>query len=104
MVFRFSKEDGLSGFIPGYNVRTDLALEVHEVLSAREELPGVEVEKDGDQDIVINRVAITTEQGARSMGKAIGNYTTLDVPGLRKKNTALQDKVVRVFIKKSSAC
>ena len=70
MVFRFSKEDGLSGFIPGYNVRTDLALEVHEVLSAREELPGVEVEKEGDQDIVINRVAITTEQGARSMGKA----------------------------------
>lgn len=99
MVFRFSKEDGLSGFIPGYNVRTDLALEVHEVLSAREELPGVEVEKDGDQDIVINRVAITTEQGARSMGKAMGNYTTLDVPGLRKKNTALQDKVVRVFYK-----
>ncbi len=33
------------------------------------------------------------------MGKAIGNYTTLDVPGLRKKNTALQDKVVRVFYK-----
>ena len=99
MVSSFSEMEAYTGFIPGYNVRTDLALEVHEVLSAREELPGVEVEKDGDQDIAINRVAITTEQGARSMGKAMGNYTTLDVPGLRKKNTALQDKVVRVFYK-----
>ena len=87
------------GFIPGYNIRTDLAVEAHEVLSAREEIPGVQVSKEGDEDITIHRVSITTEQGAARMGKAVGNYLTLEVPGLRKKNTALQDKVVRVFYK-----
>jgi len=33
----------------------------------------------------------------------MGNYVTLEVPGLRKKNTALQDKVVRVFYKELQA-
>lgn len=89
----------LFGFIPGFNFRTDLALEAHEAITRTEELPGVDVEKDGDTEIIINRVAITTPQAAAKMGKEMGNYVTLEVPGLRKKNTALQDKVIRVFYK-----
>ena len=99
MVSLDSAAEKFFGFIPGYNIRTDLAVEAHEVLSAREEIPGVQVSKEGDEDITIHRVSITTEQGAARMGKAVGNYLTLEVPGLRKKNTALQDKVVRVFYK-----
>lgn len=87
------------GYVPGFNVRTDLALEAHEVITRMEDVPGVNVEKAGDQDITINRVTITTEQAAARMGKQMGNYLTLEVPGLRKKNTALQDKVVGVFYK-----
>lgn len=87
------------GFIPGFNIRTDLALEAHEVVSARGEIEGVLSEKEGDEDITIHRVAVTTEQGAARMGKPVGNYITLEVPGLRKKNTALQDKVIQVFYK-----
>ncbi len=85
------------GYVPGSNVRTDLALEAHELLTKTEDVPGVNVEKEGDGDITINRVAITTEQAAARMGKAMGNYLTLEVPGLRKKDTRLQDKVVRVL-------
>ena len=85
--------------MPGFNVRTDLALEAHEVLTKSEEIPGVNVEKEGDEDITIHRVSITTPQAAARMGKEMGNYVTLEVPGLRKKNTELQDKVVRVFYK-----
>lgn len=100
MVFSVAETDiaGL-GYVPGYNVRTDLALEAHEVLTRTEEIPGVNVEKEGDEDITINRVSITTEQAAARMGKAVGNYITLEVPGLRKKNTELQDKVVQVLYK-----
>lgn len=91
--------NAMPGFVPGFNVRTDLALEAHELLTKTEDIPGVSVEKEGDEDIIINRVAITTEQAAARMGKAAGNYLTLEVPGLRKKNTELQDKVVRVLYK-----
>ncbi len=101
MVYNVTEAEGVSkfGVIPGFNVRTDLALEAHEVLSRTEDIPGVTVEKEGDDDIIINRVSITTEQAAARMGKAVGNYLTLEVPGLRKKNTELQDKVVQVLYK-----
>ncbi len=101
MVFNATEKDGVSrfGFVPGFNVRTDLALEAHEILTRTEDIPGVNVEKEGDDDITINRVSITTEQAASRMGKAVGNYLTLEVPGLRKKNTELQDKVVQVLYK-----
>lgn len=101
MVVTFS-EEGLgrsNGFIPGFNIRTDLALEAHEVVSAQGEIEGVRSEKEGDEDITIHRVSITTQQGAARMGKPMGNYITLEVPGLRKKNTALQDKIIQVFYK-----
>ncbi len=99
--FNFSEgESGKhDGFIPGFNIRTDLALEAHEVLGAEGVVEGVRSEKEGDEDITIHRVSVTTEQGAARMGKPIGNYITLEVPGLKKKNTALQDKVIQVFYK-----
>ncbi len=101
MVFSFSqlKEGVRAGCVPGFNVRTDLALEAHEVVSEREEIAGVQVEKDGDEEVSINRVSITTPQGAARMGKDMGSYLTLEIPGLRQKNTSLQDKVIRVFYK-----
>lgn len=94
-----SDSAALLGFIPGFNIRTDLALEAHEVISKTEELPGVNVEKEGDAEIIIQRVTISTPEAAARMGKEMGNYITLEVPGLRKKNSALQDKVIRVFYK-----
>jgi spore protease len=87
------------GFIPGFNIRTDLALEAHEVVSAQGEIGGVLSEKEGDEDITVHRVSVATPEGAARMGKPIGNYLTLEVPGLKKKNTALQDKVIQVFYK-----
>lgn len=90
---------GGGGYIPGYDIRTDLAIEAHEVVTEHEELPGVSMEKEGDEEINISRVSITTEQAAKKMGKEVGNYLTLEVPGLRNKNTSLQDRVIDVFYK-----
>lgn len=101
MVFSFSKADVdfSSGYIPGFNIRTDLAIEAHEVVTEKEELPGVSVEEEGDEEINISRVSITTEEAAKRMGKEMGSYLTLEIPGLRNKDTALQEKVIKVFYK-----
>lgn len=101
MRFNFSESNGAEklGYVPGFNVRTDLALEAHEVIAKTEDIPGVNVEKEGDEDITIHRISISTEQAAARMGKQAGNYLTLEVPGLRKKNTELQEKVVQVLFK-----
>lgn len=77
--------------------RTDLALEAREMLSrkTREDIPGVKVETIDDDEIVITRVHITTPEAEQIMGKRQGRYVTIEAPGLRYKNTPLQEDVMQ---------
>jgi len=77
-------------------VRTDLALEAREMLTKRvkEDIPGVLVETGEDEDAVITRVHISTPEAERVMGKAQGRYITIEAPGMRYKNTPLQQKIM----------
>lgn len=82
-----------------YTVRTDLALEAREMLSKKvsEDIPGVLVETSEDQDMIITRVNITTSDAERMMGKMRGKYITIEAPGLRYKNTPLQQKIMNAL-------
>ena len=67
----------------GIQVRTDLALEAKEtVQKPDEEIRGVRVEeeKDEENEIYITRVIIETKNGAKTMGKPMGTYITLEAP------------------------
>ena len=77
-------------------VRTDLALEAREMLTKRvkEDIPGVLIETGEDEDAVITRVHISTPEAERVMGKAQGRYITIEAPGMRYKNTPLQQKIM----------
>ena len=81
---------------PITTVRTDLALEAREMLTkkVREDIPGVLIETSEDEDTVITRVTITTPEAERMMGKMQGKYITIEAPGLRYKNTPLQQKIM----------
>lgn len=83
------------------NIRTDLAIEAREMLmgEVKEEIPGVAAETESLGGINITRVHITTEEAEKRMGKKQGRYITLEVPGLRQKDTALQDEVSRQLTK-----
>ena len=66
-------------------VRTDLALEAKESFEGSDtEVHGVIVEEEYDEkrDIRLTRVQIVSERGAREMGKPMGNYLTLEAPGM----------------------
>ena len=86
-------------------VRTDLALEVHEKNQAdlkRSGKPvphpygeGVEAEEDGNENIHVTRVKITSSEGEKSIGKPIGNYITLDVPKLKENDRDLYENTCR---------
>lgn len=77
--------------------RTDLALEAREALSkgVRQDIPGVLVETAQDDDIIINRVSVTTPDAERMMGKLQGKYITIEAQGLRYNNKPLQEKVMK---------
>ena len=94
-----SKKDLSAGYVPLYNVRTDLALEAREVVQQQTaaEVPGLASESLQENGITINRLAIETEAASQQLGKSPGRYLTLEVPGLRQKDAALQDHVSEVL-------
>lgn len=66
-------------------IRTDLAVEARESFAGSDtEVHGVIVEEDYDEsrDIRLTKVQIVSERGAREMGKPMGNYLTLEAPGM----------------------
>lgn len=71
--------------IEKYNIRTDLALEQKERFeSDNVEIPGVVLEEyyDEKREITTTKVVIETENGAKMMGRPVGNYITLEAPNL----------------------
>lgn len=76
-------------------LRTDLALESKEMYDENNdiEIKGVEVDKAQKGSVDITRIKITNENGSRSLSKPIGNYITLEVPGLRNADAELKDEV-----------
>ena len=69
----------------GSRIRTDLALETTERFQEENvEIRGVEIREDynKERDIRTTIVKITTENGARLMGRPQGNYITIEAPEL----------------------
>ncbi len=68
-------------------VRTDLALEAHEMcaLSAKEEekINGVKVNIKNEDGISITRIDITNKNGEEALGKPIGHYVTIEAPDIK---------------------
>ena len=68
-----------------YRIRTDLAVEARERFTEENvEVRGVEVNEsyDEEKDIRTTVVKITTENGAKAMGRPQGNYITIEAPNL----------------------
>lgn len=68
-----------------YQARTDLALEAREYIEdANGQLRGIIVEEYAKEEkgIHVTKVSITTKNGAKILGKSMGTYITLEIPGL----------------------
>ena len=69
------------------NFRTDLASERREIYQKAnqlEEIDGIEVNQEEiDENIKVERVKITNENGEKAIGKPVGNYITIDIKKLK---------------------
>jgi len=82
------------------SIRTDLALEAHEVVKERraQELPGVKSETHRTENAVVTRMQITSAEGENLLGKARGNYITIEAPNLKKRSKVAQEEVSRLMV------
>ncbi|ADU29844.1 GPR endopeptidase [Evansella cellulosilytica] len=95
--------------LSSYQVRTDLAVEAHEMLVEREgqkekkeetssAIDGVKVESRDIDGVNITKVDIS-EGGSERIGKKAGQYLTFEAQGIRRKDTNIQDRVEEIFAK-----
>ena len=79
-----------------YNIRTDLALEEKERFESDQvEVQGVvlEEEYDKEREIRVTTVRIETENGAKTMGKPVGTYLTIEAPNLSSPAVGINREV-----------
>ena len=78
-----------------YNFRTDLASERRDLYQKANkietQIDGIESEQvDIDENIKIEKVKITNENGEKAIGKPIGTYVTIDI---KKLKIAQEDEI-----------
>ncbi|MFS8579344.1 MAG: GPR endopeptidase, partial [Novibacillus thermophilus] len=84
-----------------YTVRTDLALEAHEMAAQKHgdkrDIPGVHIDETEEDGITVSWITVEDDQGGEELGKQPGTYLTLEAPGLRSKDSNLQNRVAAKF-------
>lgn len=69
------------------SIRTDLALEAHEMYAenaeAEERIDGVEVDVREKNGISVTKISIQNENGERTLGKPQGTYVTIEAPEIK---------------------
>lgn len=82
-----------------FSVRTDLALEARELAQPdlNTSIPGVVERMEEQGGIKLTSIHVQNEEGSRAIGRLPGRYITLEIPGLRKKDSDLQDRVATKF-------
>lgn len=88
-----------------YQIRTDLALESHQLAleeDGSETIPGVELEEFEEKGILVTKVHIKTEEGAKRVNKLPGTYLTIEAQELRRKDAEFQHEVTKLFAREFS--
>lgn len=86
--------------LSGYSIRTDLALEAHELAQQQNEsnIAGIWLQADDrEAGIHVTRLHVQTEEAGKQIGKLPGHYVTIEVPKLRDNDTAIEEQVTERF-------
>jgi spore protease len=86
--------------LSGYSIRTDLALEAHELAQQQNEsnIPGVWLQADDSEaNIKVTRLHVQNEEAGKQIGKLPGHYLTMEIPKLRDNDTSIEEQVAKRF-------
>lgn len=79
-----------------YSIRTDLALEQKERFETDHiEIPGVVLKEsyDEEKEVCVTTVKIETENGAKTMGKPVGTYITIEAPAMADSDESFHSEI-----------
>ena len=76
-------------------IRTDLALELKEIHA--KEIAGITSEEKLEDGIKITCIKVENEEGAKKIGKPVGNYITLEIDSLKYEDDELAENGAKVL-------
>lgn len=85
-----------------YSIRTDLAIEVTEMITQETDnshIEGVELYVDNIDNIEVSWVNIKNEKGQETMGKPKGNYVTIESESMKENDVITHEKITDIFSK-----
>ena len=75
-------------------IRTDLAIEAHEMCSKekaeKNHLDGIDVEEYKKDDVFVTKITVKNEKGSKILGKPQGTYITIEIPQLKYSEDAYE--------------
>lgn len=82
-----------------YEVRTDLAIERHQLATNSDgtKIPGVRIDEQNIKDVQITRIFIESEAGSKALNKPPGYYLTFEAKTLRNHDSKVHDQVTNIF-------
>lgn len=87
-----------------YQVRTDLALEKHQMAIEEkgEDIKGIKIDERKISGINISKISIDSEVGSRDLGKPIGQYLTFEAQNLKQHDIEVQENLQNIFAEEFS--
>lgn len=85
-----------------YSIRTDLAIEVTEMLTKQTDdsyIEGVEIYEEEYDDISVSWVKIKDKIGEENMGKPMGNYVTIESESMKQNDVLTHERIIDIFSK-----
>lgn len=70
-----------------FQQRTDLALEARELAAEMGEVPGVSIEDSIRDGVLCQKVTVASEDGSRTIGKPVGQYFTLNIDSVLRRES-----------------
>lgn len=77
------------------NIRTDLAIELHETIERDQEQNGIAIKKKLNKtgDIATTIIDVINENGVRNIGKPIGRYITIESSSLEEADESIHQEL-----------
>ena len=87
------------------NIRTDIALETHQILThyyESDNIDGVKmrIETNEDKDIKVTWIEVLDEKGAEEMNQPIGKYVTIECLEMKIKDVDAHKKIIKLLAAK----
>lgn len=83
------------------NERTDMAIEATAIFNKSKEdvkkIPGITVTEEIKDDLIITRVSVLDRDGEKAIGKARGEYITVDMEGFLNTGKVFRERVTEIL-------